>query len=170
MTLTTGRSAKPPRPAAGFTLLELVLVMLLVSLVMGMAAPSLRGFLIGRKSADAAAQVLALAHYARTQAVSAGAVCRLNVDPAARVYWLTMEKGGRFQELGTEFGRRFSLPEGVEACWTPLREAGHEYIEFFADGRTEAVSLQLTDREGRVFVIGCRSETEPLTVTEGSSR
>jgi len=143
--------------------------MLLVSLVMGLAAPSLRGFLIGRKSADAAAQILALAHYARTQAVSTGAIYRLNVDTTARTYWLTMEKGGTFQELGTEFGRRFSLPERVEACWAPPREAGHEYIEFFPDGRTEAVSLQLTDREGQVFEIGRRSETEPLTVIQRSS-
>ncbi|MGD0090770.1 MAG: GspH/FimT family pseudopilin [Planctomycetota bacterium] len=190
MTLTTGRHAKRVyrrRPAglrsvhawkgrrdaggtAGFTLLELVLVMLLVSLVMGLAAPSLRGFMLGRKSADAAAQVIALAQYARTQAVSTGSNYRLNVDPAAQTYWLTVQKGADFQGLGTEFGRRFSLPEHVSATWLPSAYTAHDYIEFFPDGRIEAAGLQLVDRERQVFEIGCRSETEPLTVLQRGSR
>jgi len=170
MTLTIGRSAEAPRPAAGFTLLELVLVMLLVSLLMGLAAPSLRGFILGRKSADAAAQLIALAQYARNRAVSSGSNYRLNLDTAEGAYWLTVQKGVDFQELGTEFGRRFSLPERVEATWLPSQYAAHDYIEFFPDGRTEAVNLRLVDRDGQVFEIGCQSETEPLTVLQKGSR
>ena len=154
----------------GFTLLELVLVMLLVSLMMGLAAPSLRGFIIGRKSADAVAQVIALAQYARNQAVSTGATYRLNVDPAQGTYWLTVQKGGEFRELGTEFGRRFLLPEFVEASWPAAQSAAHAYIEFFPDGRTEAVKLQLRDRDGLVFELGCRSETEMFAVLQGGGR
>ena len=193
MTLTTGRSASlrgrgvPPVPAvgdartgraarttvrrAGFTLLELVMVLMLISLVMGLAAPSLRGFLSGRKSAEAAAQIIALGQYARTQAVSTGATYRLNVDPMERLYWLTVQRaGGDFRDLGTEVGRRFSLPERVEASWMLSSHAAHDYIEFYADGRTEAGSLQLTDGDGQVFDIGCRSETEPLVVMQRSGR
>ena len=168
--MTTGRSVKGARPAAGFTLLELVLVMLLVSLVMGLAAPSLRGFLAGRKSADAAAQVISLAYYGRTQAVSTGCNYRLNVDPVEKTYWLTAQKGTEFQALGTEMGRRFCLPERVEARWLPTKTAVREYIEFFPDGRTEAGALQLVDQGGQVFEIGCRSETEPLAVVQRGTR
>lgn len=171
MTLTTGRSAEAPRPAAGFTLLELVLVLLLISLVMALAVPSLRGFLIGRKSADAVAQVLALAQYARAQAVSTGVAYRLNVDPAKRTYWLTVQKGAAFTDLGTEFGRRFSLPELVEASWLP--SAGgtpQEYIDFFPDGRSAAARLRLVDRQGRAFELGARSETEQVTVLPGDKK
>ena len=161
---------KPAVARGGFTLLELVLVMLLVSLLMGLAAPSLRGFLVGRKSADAAAQVLALAHYARTQAVSTGASYRLNVDTGEGTYWLTVQKAGDFRDLGTEFGRRFCLPDRIEARWLPSPNGLREYIEFRPDGRTEAGMLQLVDRDGQVFEIGCRSETEPLVVFERGNR
>jgi general secretion pathway protein H len=170
MTLTTGRNAKGPRPARGFTILELVLVMLLVSLVMGLAATSLRGFIVGRRNADAAAQVIALAQYGREQAISTGSSYRLNVDTTERAYWLTVQKGGDFQELGTEFGRRFNLPEHVEATWLPSPYAAHDYIEFFPDGRTEAASLRLEEPGGQVFEIGCQSETEPLTVIQRGGR
>ena len=144
--------------------------MLLVSLVMALAAPSLRGFLIGRKSADAAANVIALAQYARAKAVSTGCNYRLNVDTVEQTYWLTVQKGAGFQELGTEFGRRFRLPERIEASWLPAVGAANECIEFYPDGRIEAAGLRLVDRDGEVFVIACRSETEPLTVVQRSSR
>jgi type II secretory pathway pseudopilin PulG len=197
MTLITGRrverggSAGDPAGAtgsyAGFTMLELVLVMLLVSLLMGLAAPCLRGFVLGRKSSDAVAQVLTLAQYAHDQAASSGANYRLNVDTATGSYWLTMQKGGEFRELGTEFGRRFSLPERVQAAWLPYcgpryqptsqlgltKQAEsqlHNYIEFFPDGRTEAANLRLMDRDGQVTELGCLSETEPLTVLQKGGR
>jgi prepilin-type N-terminal cleavage/methylation domain-containing protein len=193
-TLITGRHVKTGAiarrqwdQARGFTLLELVLVMVLVSLVMGLAAPSLRAFVLGRKSADAAAQVLALCQYAHDQAVGTGSTYRFNVDTSAGAYWLTVQKGAEFRELGTEFGRRFNLPERVEAAWLSHSGAGfqttsqsgtgrapapqlHDYIDFFPDGRTEATNLQLSDRDGQTFEIGCLSETEPLIVLQKGGR
>ena len=166
----TGRRAEP---RGGFTLLELVLVMVLISAVMALAAPSLRGFISGRKSADAAAQILALAQYARTQAVGTGAVYRLKLDCASRKYWLSVRKGAEFKPLGNDFGRQFSLPEGTSARWLPqAAQAGlvappaREYMDFYPDGRVQAENLQLTDAHGQVFELGCRSATEPLALLQ----
>jgi type II secretion system protein H len=156
--------------SGGFTLLELVLVLVLVSLVMGLAAPSLRGFLAGRKSADATAQLVALAQYARTQAVAEGATYRLNLDPVAHAYWLTAQKDTEFQALNAEFGRRFALPDGVEASWLTSASGAQEHLDFFPDGRTEGPRLQLMDREGQIFELGCRSETETLCVIQRDRR
>jgi hypothetical protein len=144
--------------------------MMLVSLVMALAAPSLHGFLVGRKSTDAASQVLALGQYARTQAISTGCNHRLNIDVAERTYWLTKQSGTDYQDLGTEFGRRFSLPDGVEASWLPTPYVGREYIEFLPDGRTEAVGLALAGKDGSYFEIGCRSETEMLAILQRGGR
>ena len=58
--------------AAGMTLLELILVMLILSTVLAMAAPSLRGFFTSRRIDDAAAQILALTQFARSQADQRG--------------------------------------------------------------------------------------------------
>ena len=78
----------------GFTLLELILVMVILSTVLAMAAPSLRGFFASRKTHDTAAQILALTQFARSQAISEGIVYRLNFDTRQRTYWLTAQQAG----------------------------------------------------------------------------
>ena len=164
MISTTGRSAE-----RGFTLLELVLVMLLLTMVAALAAPSLRNFMIGRSSADAVGQVVALAHYARTQAVSTGVVHRLYVDTNSQTYWLGVQRGAEFTDLTSEFGRRFKLPGSAAARWQS-DQPGEECISFFPDGRTEASTLEILDVQGQLFEIGCRSETEPLAVLQRDRR
>ena len=64
----------------GLTLLELVLVMVIICTILAMAAPSLRGFFTSRETSDAAAQIVALTHLARSQAITEGRVYRLNLD------------------------------------------------------------------------------------------
>ncbi len=68
------------RRRSGYTLFELVLVMAVLLIAAGMAAPSLRNFARGRDAGDAAEQFVAVARWARTQAIAQGAVYRLNVD------------------------------------------------------------------------------------------
>ena len=186
-------------------MMELVLVMLILAMAAAIAAPSLHNFILGRKSRDTAAQVLALGQYARTRAVDSGAVYRLNVDAQARTYWLTRREGAAFKELGEEFGRHFLLPTGCSVRWlapestssgpsgsggaasfslTPApaaprmagatgaagaANANHEFIDFYPDGRIDACALEFTDPAGWTS-IGCKSETEPLTILERSAR
>ena len=151
------------------TLLELVLVMVIITTVLAMAAPSLRGFFGSRRTADAAAQIVALTQYARTQAAAEGAVYRLNFDLHEGTYWLTRAAAGAFAELRTEFGRTFDLPDGTVAAWaTQPGEPPRDYIEFHPDGRTEAAGLRITGRLGEVFEIVCLTPAEPFRVVAPS--
>jgi prepilin-type N-terminal cleavage/methylation domain-containing protein len=163
MTLITGRRSK-----RGFTLLELILVMLIVSLVAGLAAPSLHNFMIGRRNVNTVNQVLALGQYARARAAMTGTVYRLNADPVSRAYWLTKKSGANFVELGEEFGRHFTLPETMSLKWEPLPTGGDvkTYMDFYPDGRIDASRLQIVDLAGKVTEIGCRSQTEPLSILQ----
>src|SRR5947207_6133930 len=69
------------RHRRGFTLLELVVVMLILTVMLAMVAPSLSGFGRGRQAEQAAANILALSRWAREQAISDGRVYRLNFSP-----------------------------------------------------------------------------------------
>jgi len=102
---------------AGFTLLELIVVMVIMSAVLAIAAPSLRMFSGSRPVADAAALIVALTQYARSQAIAEGRVYRLNFDMAKGEYWLTAQDRGAFAPLGSEFGRVFSVPQGATVNW-----------------------------------------------------
>ena len=102
----------------GFTLIELILVMAVLCIVVGLAAPSLTGFGRGRRATDAAAQIVSLARWARSQAITQGVVYRLNLNPAEGSYWLTVQQpDGTFGELLEEIGGVFTLPEDIRLDW-----------------------------------------------------
>jgi len=172
---------------AGFTLLELILVLLLLSVVLASAAPSLRVFSASRRVAEAAAQIVALAQYARTQAIAEGRVYRLNLDLEGGRYWVTAQTGGAFLTLENEFGRVFALPEGTRIVWvepppTPALAATpglqlpwqaatatslpatRDHLTFFPDGRAETARLRIYDRRDNVLDIACATPADRFRV------
>ena len=152
----------------GFTLLELILVMVILSTVLALAAPSLRGFFASRQTHDAAAQMLSLIQLAGSQAVSQGTTYRLNFDPAAGTYWLTSRQGGSFEELGDEFGRRFSLPKDTTVELTGAgRDTEGDYISFTPQGTCMPATITLIDRRGEKVQLVCPSATESFSIVEG---
>jgi prepilin-type N-terminal cleavage/methylation domain-containing protein len=152
---------------AGFTLLELILGMLILSTVLAMAAPSLRGFFGSRQSQDAAAQILALTQFARSQAISEGVVYRLNFDTKDRVYWLTAWKSGSFRELQTEIGQVFTLPRDmIMELEDAEKEDGKPYVEFTPQGTVTAATIRLIDRGGRALEVTCPTVTESFSIVE----
>jgi len=166
--LTTGRNAERSRGRSGFTLLELVLVMLIMCTVLAMAAPSLRGFFSSRRTSDAASQIVALTQLARSQAVSEGRVYRLNLDTEEGTYWLTVQQGGAFERIASEFGRMFSLPDGTTAVWqSPTLSDTWGYVQFHPDGTTDPVSIRLNGPQGESVDIACQSATEFFEVLTG---
>jgi len=100
---------------SGFTLIELILVMMIIALIATMVAPRLRGFSIGRRSNDAAREIVGMAHYARTQAITEGRLYRLNFDVKAEKFWLTAEDDtGAFVAPSGDIGEQVTLPDGVQ--------------------------------------------------------
>jgi prepilin-type N-terminal cleavage/methylation domain-containing protein len=159
------RKSARARRRRGFTLLELIMVLGLVGVLLAMAAPSLRGFMASRKTADAAAQVLALTQLAGSRAVAQGSVYRLNIDAPTGTYWLSSQQGGAFVDLNCEFGRRFQLPEGTRVrVVSPWGDVPLSYIEFQPNGRTAEATIELTGRQGEFYQVTCDSATEEFRI------
>jgi type II secretion system protein H len=152
----------------GFTLLELILVMVILSTVLAMAAPSLRGFFASRQTQDAAAQLLTLTQLARSQAVCEGTGYRLNLDAEQGQYWLTSWQSGTFENLGTEFGRVFTLPKDTVMQLAGVERDGDEtFVSFAPQGTTTAAKIRLVDRRGRIVDVMCRAATESFSIVIG---
>src|SRR3954469_14277873 len=82
--------ARRPR---GFTLIELILVMALLTVVIGIAAPKLSRFFSGRTQESEEGRFLLLTHYGQSLAVSEGVPMTLWIDAKNRAYGLQQETG-----------------------------------------------------------------------------
>ena len=148
-----------------FTLLELIFVLVLISTVLAIAAPSLRGFVRGRQTADAAAKVLSLMHLARSRAASQGCIHRLNFDAEAGTCWLTMQQAGTFVEIAGSHGRRFGLPAGVSVALGSSADAeSRRCVQFYPDGRCDPATIELTGGAGDALNVTCPSPAEGFRV------
>ncbi|MBN1360558.1 MAG: prepilin-type N-terminal cleavage/methylation domain-containing protein [Sedimentisphaerales bacterium] len=153
--------------AAAFTLLELILVMVILSTVLALAGPSLRGFFASRKIDDTAATILAFTQYARSQAISEGIIYRLNFDVTERTYWLTSWQSGAFQKLKAEFGQVFTFPKDIDIELESVDEDETEvFLEFTPQGTVTAGTVRLLDRSGNVLEVTCPTMTESFAIVE----
>jgi prepilin-type N-terminal cleavage/methylation domain-containing protein len=158
---------RQPEAGKGMTLLELILVMLIMSSLLAVAAPSLRGFFSSRRIDDAATQILALTQFARSQAISEGVVYRLNFDTRDRTYWLTAQKAGVFERLDTEFGQTYTLPKDLKLELEDVEQKDRDvFLAFTPHGTMTAGIVRLTDQSGRTLEVSCPAVTESFSIME----
>jgi Tfp pilus assembly protein FimT len=149
--------------------MELILVLVIISTMLALAAPSLRGFWTGARARDAATEVQSLARYARTQAAAEGRVYRLNVDAASGVCRVEVQEYGQFVELSSSLGRSYALPAEVRAEVAAHGEAGQVQgagqgqtaINFYPNGRSDPALIRLTDTLGQTSFVGSLAPAEP---------
>jgi prepilin-type N-terminal cleavage/methylation domain-containing protein len=88
----SGRAARFPQPARrGFTLIELILVMALLTVVISLTAPRLSRFFHGRTLDSEARRLLALTRSGQSRAVSEGMPMDLWVDAEQGTFGLEAE-------------------------------------------------------------------------------
>lgn len=139
------KSHKQQKDYSGFTLVELLFVMVIIALMMGLVATSISRNISGAESRVAARKIVAALRYTRTQAILKKSETVFVVDTEARTYVAP----GR---------EKVELPEGMEVLLTTARtELTSETaggIRFFPDGGSTGghVKLKVNGREYRVDV------------------
>lgn len=154
----------------GFTLLELVLVMIIICTVLGMAAPSLRGFFSSRQMNDAAEHLVAVARYAKVQAVYQSRPYRLNFERYEKdvyEYWLSSVDKGEHKRLENDFGNRFRLPKGIEVDFKNFStSSGISYIDFSPEGYSRQCRIELQDEADNHIDVACYGPAENFELVE----
>jgi len=180
---TPGRQEARPRQmkvlsVEGFTLIELILVMTILTIVVSITAPALANFFRGRSLDSEARRLLALTHQGQSRAVSEGLPMELWVDAARSKFGLVAEPSFEPQdtkavdfdidpgikiELVADNNPNLNLGSGVTtptAQTTPtqntvaVRSVHPELpkIRFLPNGTISDISPQklcLTDRDGK---------------------
>ncbi len=150
MTSTTGIKIKSRNPnAAGFTLVELILVMGLLTTIMALAVPSLAHSFRRRNLEQEAVRFVAVTEYARNEAVSEGIPTTVWIEPDSGRFGVDASAG---YVMGNAQRKEFSL--GAELHFD-LAASGEAQtgrvtpIQFDPDG-TPAVdnveTIQILDR------------------------
>ena len=153
----------------GFTLLELVLVLLILCIAAAASAPSLVGW--GRASVvrDAGDQFLAVARWARTQALADSTVYRLNVDSKNGTYWVTVQDGMNYVSPGNEYGRIYSVPEGFSIAMTTIGQDQQQQltaVDFLPTGRTQPARVRIGRSDTDAVNIECPTPAEGFRLVD----
>ncbi len=155
---STVRRATVWESRAGFTLLEITLVILIISVVLALTIPRLRD--PGRAEMQAQAHRLALTfRLLRSEAVLNGNAYRLNYDLDQQRYWVSPHEGGA--DLGQfaadigSLGRGITLvsPVGMADVVLPTLAGkvaqGQIYTVFYPDGSVDPTVIHIGN--GREF-------------------
>jgi type II secretion system protein H len=142
------------RRQAGFTLIELILVLALLFIITSIAAPTMSRFIRGRALDSEAQRMMALMHAAQSRAVSEGAPMMLWLDEKNGAYGVEAETSGqngdpKREELAADSTLRLSVPTTGATALTTFKNL--PAIRFMADGTVDEGSpptLQLTDADG----------------------
>ena len=136
----------------GFTLIELMVVMVIIALIMGLVATSMSRSISSAEARAASRKLVTSLRYTRARAI---------IEKAEQVFEVDTENRS-YQAPGRE---QIDLPEGVEVTITTARsEMTSEAISgirFFPDGGSTGGHIELTvnDREYRVNVAWLTGET-----------
>jgi len=137
------------------TLLELILVMALLTLVIGFSLPALSGFFSGRRTLEEARRLLALTHYARSEAISQAYQAEVWLDPENNRYGFhllkpeasqanpAIERQGESESVEPASNLEYTLADGlsIEIDESLLDDQGRARITFLPDGTIGEGSL-----------------------------
>lgn len=147
-----------------FTLLELVIVLMLMAIVLATVAPSLTGWNRGQRLDNAAERLLAASRFARSEAISAAAPHRLEIDALGGSYRVTRLEGGGYVPVPGEFGRYAILPERIVIDIARQDLSGASVIEFHANGRLTPATVTLTADWGETLTLASTAAAESFRV------
>lgn len=151
--------------SGGFTLIELILVMLILGLSAMIAVPALAPFSRGRKLNDSAGQLLALTRFAQDKAMAEGASVRLTIDAQAGVFAVEMDGPSGYQAITSGVAKSFGVGDGVTLAWEGQSDAANQgYIQFDADGGHDVATVKVSGSDGRTLYLGTSGPTESFRI------
>lgn len=151
----------------GFTLIELILVLVIIAAMVAVAAPSLSRMNRKQRIDGQARLLISLHASARSLAMRDGRPTRLVIDPDEHEVWIEVQQGGGYQEQKRSDGRRVALSPRVEMTFERAgRESGRYTLACEPNGVTQPVAIELKDDTGREALVYCPSASEGLVAGE----
>lgn len=149
---TTGGWKQNQNRWLGFTLIELILVILFISIVIGISNPLFQKTFSYIALKNTSFNIAKAVNYAADMAIIDGVTYKLNFDSDKGCFWITKfdkssDADGSYIRLDSKYGRVFSLPAGLV-----FTESATE-VMFYPDGRSEEKQIKIQNREGNSVLL-----------------
>ena len=138
----------------GFTLIELILVLLLLSVFLGLAAPNFRNSFGGIELKTTARHLVDVMRYAQSEAVTTGQTVKLKFNPEFSNYWLARvdpADSDKDEKIKTPVGEIFNFPADFNIT------VSRPEINFYSDSTMDKEELSLCRKE-RCFIISTKEQ------------
>ncbi|MCX8036846.1 MAG: prepilin-type N-terminal cleavage/methylation domain-containing protein [Candidatus Sumerlaeia bacterium] len=166
-----------PRQRA-FTLLELMVVLIVISILVGAVLPEFAGSFTRMQISAAAGQLGDMIAFCFSGAIAQQKDFRLNIEPEAKRAYITyeveLETGELQYQLFPAPGMNiYVLPETVFFDTTDMAEAlnpgeqGSYYIQFRRDGTADFCRIRLISQRRDTMEINLNGLTGRVMITEG---
>ncbi len=149
----TGRRNPPHKPlSAGFTLVELMLVVTIISILIGLSTPLFRRTFRDIQLENTCLNLSKLMRYARERAIVERLRYRISFDEEMRAYWLEAELSPEpgFQRIKGRLGKANPVPEDIKI------KGQEREVTFYPDGEADQTSLYLMNSNGKVYTLEVR--------------
>jgi prepilin-type N-terminal cleavage/methylation domain-containing protein len=159
--MTSGLRARLPSPTtqAGFTLIELSIVILIIAIVARIAIPRLRS-LTGAELTATTRRLANTTRYLYEEAALRGTVLTLYLDLDRQEYWVAHvdDDTGDVVEDTDVLGRRVRLPPDVRIANVTVPgigkfEEGVVPTRFYPEGYADRSVIALADEEGHSYTL-----------------
>ena len=140
----------------GFSMLEVILVIVVISISIGVAAPRMMRSINHIQLKQTVGQLSDLMRYAQSRAIIKNSFLRLEFSEDYSRYWLSVgvilkEKGIVFERIDGQLGRDKRIPTGIQI------QAGKRIIQFYPDGQIDKESLSIC-RKDKCWVISTKEQ------------
>lgn len=157
---------------SGFTLIELVVVVLILGVMIALVAPTF-GEIGAANLKRSTRHISGMIRYLRDDALAKKAVFRLSFDIQSGRYWpeqltVTSEKTAEFKNLQSPLAKEGAL--FGQTTFRDVRVVGHPdepYILFTPDGWVERAFIHLRDGGGRDYTLIVNPLTGKTKLVEG---
>ena len=154
------------RTTRGFTLLELILVMLIIGLMLTVVVPSMGGLLKSQRLDQCARTIAGLLKEARVRAAGEVKPYRLVIETEDNTCWLEALTSQGFERPEASHGKILELGDDMLLALEGGTEEGTRLmVRVEPDGMAELAQFTITRKQdGKQLAVYCRTPTEAFIV------
>lgn len=136
----------------GFTLLELIVVIAIISVTLGLLMPVFRKTFSDIQLNTCVQDMVSLIRYAQERAIVENTTLRFNLDTKEGSYWLTKKEQDKdtFSGLSEKLGRKHTIASGLQI------ETKESTIDFYSDGELSPAQIRIRNQNNKALTISLK--------------